>query len=771
MKTDIREVVTRTSNANRETVKMSIDAENIAHILRIANNLYADPASACIREYAANGMDSHIVAGQTRPIEVTLPTYENPTLVIQDWGTGMSKNDITTIYSKYGASTKRETDELIGAFGLGCKAALSMTPSFVLTSVKDNVKVIAIIHRGEDGVGSIEFVNEMPTTDANGVTVSIPVTDKINEYETKARAIFITWKKDSVLINGLAPKMSVSSESDFLPLGDLAYLSRLDAANNGYSYRANGQMIVNMGGIGYIVDREQSSSLLNSIGEHDVKGVNGEALQQIKRSLSYNLTLVLNIPIGNVTLVPSRESVQWTNKSTAAVRKHIIETINYLPIALEADFADCKTHVEVLSKEVASFANNFRAIYANVKWQGKSLPDNMEFAYAHIDNYNDDTVDTYTISYADEARVPMRRNTRSRRFSFGFVDATERSFDLSGKNAAGSDSKQWVFVKVDDSEDFRKNVAGYFNSYLAHQRQTLGKAYNSTVVVGYTGDIFANEWFKAVFDSKKNTSTMIKVTVDDIVTTAKAFRKANRNYVSTASGNSYIRTAVRYETYTMDNKGNLTSGSETATEINEKVATNGYNVYLDNLKFITENYNSNWNRVKTFLPQGSVVVSVGQNRKFEALEKRIDATPMNLADDISAAVNAFLPTVEIRDYFHSRRNPFLNSIQNVTSYLDKLDDGYLKSMLVSNKALQEKSSKLSDATSLVGHHLLTVDGANMTWEKDYDDVATKIMNSFPMVWNASRSYNYSADDYTLSVIEYLNYKREEIDAIFKAAEK
>lgn len=768
MKTDIREVVTRTSNPNRATVKMSIDPENIAHILRIATNLYADPASACIREYSANAMDSHIAAGQTRPIEVTLPTYDKPTLVVQDFGIGMSVDDITTIYSKYGASTKRDSDDFIGAFGLGCKAALSMTPSFVLTSIKDNIKVVAIIHRGDDGVGSIEFVTELPTTEGNGVTISIPVTDKINEYAKKARSIFVTWNKGTVLIDGQVPALSVTDEADFLPLGEIAYLSRINKTN-AYSYNSTGSMVVNMGGIGYNVDREQVASLLNSIRATDVNSISGNVLDQVKHALSYSMTVVVNVPVGSVTLVPSRESVQWTNKSTKVVRERLIAAIDSIPAALAADFDDCNSYVEVLSKEIGAFASSFRGIYSHVKWQGQELPKDLKFYYAHTDNYADQGVETYTISYVNGDRVPMRKTSYGRAFSFGFEANDARSFDLTGKGT--NVGQQYVFVKVEDSEEYRKKIAGYFNSYLANQRDVLGKSFSSTVVVGYTNDLFSNPWLKAVFEAKTNEVTMVELTVDEIVDTAKEYRKSQRNYVSTASGQPIVRTAVHYETWTVDSKGKKNYASITATEVNEMAEENGYTVYLDNMKFTDDSYNYNWGSISHFVPKNSIVVSVGKGRKFEALEKRIDAIPGDLEKALNTEFNDYFANVKSTDYYRTSRSDFLKRLNHVKPHLKLVNDSLLKSLLVDTPVSAATADKTASALQLVNSHLLTLDSKQEKWKDKFEDAAKEIADSFPMIWHVTRSYSCDTEVYTKAFIDYLNMNLVAIDAMLEKIDK
>ena len=73
---------------------------------------------AVLREVTTNALDAHVAAGVTRPSRST-PTELAPVLTIKDYGVGLSVEDIRNIFSQYGASTKRETNDQVGSLGLG----------------------------------------------------------------------------------------------------------------------------------------------------------------------------------------------------------------------------------------------------------------------------------------------------------------------------------------------------------------------------------------------------------------------------------------------------------------------------------------------------------------------------------------------------------------------------------------------------------------------------------------------------------------------------
>jgi HSP90 family molecular chaperone len=141
---------------------MSIDPSGMAHVMSILTNLYADAPLAVLREYATNARDSHVAAGTDRPIEVDLPSDLNPTLVIRDFGVGLSEAEIIDVYARYGASTKRDTNDQVGAFGLGCKSAFTLGQQFVVTAVKDGQRTVALFALSGDGAGGVTRARSRP---------------------------------------------------------------------------------------------------------------------------------------------------------------------------------------------------------------------------------------------------------------------------------------------------------------------------------------------------------------------------------------------------------------------------------------------------------------------------------------------------------------------------------------------------------------------------------------------------------------------------------
>lgn len=246
----------------KESFRAGMRAEDFPHLANLLINLYSRPVEAVLREYSTNALDSHIDAGVTRPIEVTLPTSARPELKIQDFGLGLSVDDLRDIYSMYGRSTKRDSNAATGQLGLGCKSGLTYCDTFGITSVRNGVKIAAESTKDEHGIGVINIIDTKATDEPNGVTITIPVgAFDIGQFERAAEHLFQFWDEGTVLVNGEAPEIpdwrkrslvlddenslfivptDSNLDSSYVVMGNVAYDARdayVEHANGGRSYR------------------------------------------------------------------------------------------------------------------------------------------------------------------------------------------------------------------------------------------------------------------------------------------------------------------------------------------------------------------------------------------------------------------------------------------------------------------------------------------------------------------------------------------------------
>ena len=168
--------VLTTGPANK-SIGMSLDLDSAQVLMQmLSKNLYSDAIGSAVRECASNALDSHRRAGVNKPIVVSLVRNDsnNYEFSVEDFGIGLDADDVEKIISKYGKSTKRDSDTELGMMGLGFKAPLAYASSFYFTCRKDGVVRKYMMYEGEE-TNTIDLLYEKPTTEGNGVKVIIPI--------------------------------------------------------------------------------------------------------------------------------------------------------------------------------------------------------------------------------------------------------------------------------------------------------------------------------------------------------------------------------------------------------------------------------------------------------------------------------------------------------------------------------------------------------------------------------------------------------------------
>ena len=162
---------------SQESIGMSLDLDSAQVLMQmLSKNLYSDAIGSTIRECASNALDSHRRAGVDKPIIVSLNrnNHDNYEFSVEDFGIGLDADDVVNIISKYGKSTKRNSNTELGMMGLGFKAPLAYTSSFYFVARKDGMERKYMMYEGEE-VNSIDLLYEAPTDQPSGVKVIVPV--------------------------------------------------------------------------------------------------------------------------------------------------------------------------------------------------------------------------------------------------------------------------------------------------------------------------------------------------------------------------------------------------------------------------------------------------------------------------------------------------------------------------------------------------------------------------------------------------------------------
>lgn len=115
-----QEAIVYQEGVSEDSIGMSLDLESTHMLMQMmSKNLYSDSIGSTIRECASNALDSHRRINSTDPIIVSFRknVESNYEFSVEDFGTGLDGDDVKNIISKYGKSTKRNSDTELGMMG------------------------------------------------------------------------------------------------------------------------------------------------------------------------------------------------------------------------------------------------------------------------------------------------------------------------------------------------------------------------------------------------------------------------------------------------------------------------------------------------------------------------------------------------------------------------------------------------------------------------------------------------------------------------------
>ena len=116
------------------TQNFQVNLQGIISLL--SNHLYSAP-KVFVRELLQNSTDAitarqQLIPGFTGQVSIHLTDEERPTLTFEDNGIGLTEEEVRLFLSNIGASTKRDSDDFIGQFGIGLLSCFMVTNEIVM---------------------------------------------------------------------------------------------------------------------------------------------------------------------------------------------------------------------------------------------------------------------------------------------------------------------------------------------------------------------------------------------------------------------------------------------------------------------------------------------------------------------------------------------------------------------------------------------------------------------------------------------------------------
>jgi hypothetical protein len=334
--------------------------EDLVYIFDILRNkLYSDKIMAVVREYSTNAADANVEAGVSEPIVITSPSSMSPHFKVRDFGGGLSEDDVRNVYCMYGRSTKRNSNDFTGQLGLGSKSGFSYGDSFTITSFHNGLKTVYSAYIDETKLGSIAKLMETPTSERNGIEITIPVKkNDISVFKSRIATAIKHFK--------IKPQVIGSIDEDRIEVLFSGNGWSIMKPQGSYSYQPSAVAI--MGNIGYRIDPAQVYPDHSS----NYWSVKDKGLKFILGSTS------LEFGIGELSIAASREDLEYNSVTIKAIKSKAEKAFNEYVNSLQHEIDKCKNgfEVRIFCHKVDLACNNgyWADVSGNLTWKGKKVP-------------------------------------------------------------------------------------------------------------------------------------------------------------------------------------------------------------------------------------------------------------------------------------------------------------------------------------------------------------------------------------------------------------
>src|SRR3954469_4175733 len=163
------------------------------------DGIYSDKKRAPLRELCTNAWD----ASSDHRFDIHLPSLIDPRVIVRDWGPGLSHDEAMGLYTTLFASTKRDSNDVVGCLGLGSKSPFAYGTQFFVRSFQDGQVRSYSASIEADGVPCLVHMSTKLTTEPDGLEVS---------FNVKASDIDAFRKAARFTLFGFEPRPNVKNE-------------------------------------------------------------------------------------------------------------------------------------------------------------------------------------------------------------------------------------------------------------------------------------------------------------------------------------------------------------------------------------------------------------------------------------------------------------------------------------------------------------------------------------------------------------------------------
>jgi len=346
----------------------------------LRDKIYSNKIKAVVREYICNAVDEHNKYGVDRPVEVSLTGngIDRSIFSVRDYAEGLSDDGVRKIFGMYFRSTKSESNDSIGGFGVGSKAGHAYTDTFNIISHHNGVKTSysCMLGAGDNNVpvGHIYKLDSCPT-DETGIEINLEVKPtKERESRYSAREVsdsdkfkqeiieFVQFAHSPITANIFDTVYNTPEQKHTITIdGFTISIVDMFTEEKTRSYNKNEKFTQN------IVDCNFSFNPVLKMGDvvyGDVTSVNGASIKE-------HTAITITAPVGSIDIPISREGMEETERNNR-LRERASEAIKHLAKRDAAPF---------MKKTLIELTDNYIQNLADKREQGKYFKFSPWFVY------------------------------------------------------------------------------------------------------------------------------------------------------------------------------------------------------------------------------------------------------------------------------------------------------------------------------------------------------------------------------------------------------
>jgi hypothetical protein len=384
-------------------VKAAVRPENVGWLVKVAvEKTYSDKPLAVCREQMTNAFEANCDAGNGHiPFIVTIPTLQDPCVRFRDFGLGLCEDDIINIFISPGASTKRGDNTKGGMYGLGSKSGYAYADSFIVTSWHKGICSRYLMQKGENQDNNCVILSSVPSTEPSGLEVEVAVS--VNDAKIFESKVLWLAKFFPTLPKVMKGEEEIKIELVKTNQGEHFFTSDVTeyVGQGSYGGYKNVEAYALMGAVAYPIKYTDAFDASE------------------KLITSSNNAIFMNFSIGELDIPPSREQVEFTQRSIEAIKQKIKMIRKEVASVTQAEVDKSDNILDAYEKvsacvENGGVGNAFGLRMSNFTYRGDTLSgDTLHFLGRELTSFE---ISRY---YRDggefkKERVPSGDSRRSR---------------------------------------------------------------------------------------------------------------------------------------------------------------------------------------------------------------------------------------------------------------------------------------------------------------------------------------------------------------------